>query len=164
MEMKNTVENMEKSVQWLSDKYDDVSEGMKKQATEITTLKTKVERMAADNARSDLLKLQQQVNSLEKYSRRQNIKIHGLPLTANEDLMSKVNDIATELKLAPLTEADIEGLHGLPSKRNKIPAVILRFSSRITRDEWMEQRSHLKATNSVVYFLENLTALNKKLL
>ncbi|KAH9372210.1 hypothetical protein HPB48_001429 [Haemaphysalis longicornis] len=76
--------------------------------------------------------------------------------------MSKLNDLATEPKLAPLTAADIESLHRLASKPNKIPVVILRFSSRITRDEWMEKRSHLKATKSVVYFLDNLTALNKK--
>lgn len=115
MKMKNTVVNMEKSVQLLSVKYDAVLGGMQEQATEITTSKTKVERMAADNTRNDL-KLQQQVNILEPYSRRQNIEVHGLPLTANEDSMSKVNDLATELKLAPLNEADIEGLHRLQSK------------------------------------------------
>lgn len=106
---------MEKSVQLLSVKYDAVLGGMQEQATEITTSKTKVERMAADNTRNDL-KLQQQVNILEPYSRRQNIEVHGLPLTANEDLMRKVNDLSTELKLALLNEADIEGLHRLQSK------------------------------------------------
>lgn len=164
MQMQETVKDMEASMQHLSNTYDDVLKGVKEQSTEIAMLKAKIQEIQAGNAHLDVLKLQQQINSLEQYSRRQNIEIHGLPQTANENLMDKINALAADLKLAHLTDSDIEGLHRLPQKRDRIPAVLVRFASRTTRDQWMAQKSNMRAAKSNVYFLDNLTAQNKKLL
>lgn len=55
-------------------------------------------------------------------------------------------------------------MHRLPPKADKEPLVLVRFVSRVTRDEWMTKKSDLKARKSNVYFLDNLTLENKNIL
>lgn len=164
MLVKETVNKLEQSVQHMSEQYDEVLKEMKRQSTEIATLKKKVEKIEADNAGQEIQKLRIQVNSLEQYSRRQNLEIHGLPQTDNENLLNKINELATELQLPELSQNELEGVHRLFSKPGKTPAVLIRFVSRITRDQWMAKRGLLKNIESNVYFLDNLTPQNKKLL
>lgn len=164
MVLKNTVDKLELSVQHLSDQYDSVLAEMQKQATEITALKKRADSAGSSNTNMNVLELQKQVNVLEQYSRRQNIEIHGLPVTQNENLLGKLNNLATKLSLPELSSSEVEGVHRLPPKTGKVPVVLVRFASRATRDQWMAKKAELKAASSDVYFLGNLTPQNKKLL
>ncbi|CAN8020718.1 unnamed protein product [Ixodes persulcatus] len=164
MTVKETVDNIEASVQHMSDAYDEVLKVMKQQSTEITKLKNRVEKMEADKSGEEVIKLKQEVNKLEQYSRRQNLEIHGLPRSSNEDLLKKINDVANELELRELTESDVDGFHRLPSKDGKIPAVLVRFVSRVTRDQWLQRKGRLRDNQSDVRLFDNLTAQNKNLL
>lgn len=164
MLMKQTVIKLEQSVQHMSDQYDEVLKEMKRQSTEIATLKKKMEKIEADSASHEVQALRQQVNNLEQYSRRQNLETHGLPQSDNENLFRKLNELAGELELPELSQNEVEGLHRLFPKPGKTPAVLVRFVSRVTRDQWMEKKQHLKNVKSSVYFLDNLTPQNKKLL
>ncbi|XP_077500056.1 uncharacterized protein LOC144110852 [Amblyomma americanum] len=167
-QVKETVESMEKSVQHLSDQYDEVLAKMQLQSTEIVTLSKRVEKIEAqiqsENTNPEICELRQQINSLEQYSRRNNLEVHGLAQTKNENLFQKINAIAQDLELPQLTEHDVEGLHRLPAKRGKTPAVLVRFSSRVTKDQWMEKKQSMREAESTVYFLDNLTAQNKRLI
>lgn len=92
------------------------------------------------------------------------MEIHGLKQEANEDLLCKLNALASDLELPELSERDLDGLHRLPARKGKSPAVLVRFVSRTTRDRWMAKRRALSDTESGVHMLDNLTAVNKKLL
>lgn len=161
MEMKSTVENIEKKVQSVSDQYDGLLAEMRSQRQEITYLKERIEKVEnADNKETTQLK--RKINDLEQYSRQQNLEIHGLPWTVNENLLEKLNDLALELDLPPLSEQELEGLHRLPTKPEKTPVVLLRFFSRATRDRWLQKKGQLRGNKPQIY--ENLTAQNKRLL
>lgn len=162
--VKQTVEKMEHSVEHLSDQYDDVLKEMQRQSHDIDTLKKKVQKIEASSSGQGVQSLQRQVNNLEQYLRRQNLEIHGIPEAANETLLSTLHELAGKLELPEVKETDIDGLHRLPAKPGKIPAILVRFVSRKMRDNWMEKRGQLKANNSEVYFLDNLTPQTKKLL
>lgn len=163
-----TVDAIEKSVQTMSDKYDEVMNQMKKQNTDIDGLRTRVKKLEERAAEQEIDKLKQDMNDLDQYSRRLNLEIHGLPQQMNENILEKLNILANDLELPRLSESDIEAAHRLPIRTGKDevdkPAPILvRFSSRLTRDNWLKKRTDLRKAKSKIFFNENLTAQNKKL-
>ncbi|CAN8028405.1 unnamed protein product [Ixodes persulcatus] len=164
MSVKDTVSNIEKKVQELSDKYDQVLAQMKEQSKEISDLKKRVSNVETQSSTEEVKRLKLEVNSLEQYSRRQNLEIHRFPRSENKNLLSKVNEIARKLELSELTENDLDGLHRLPPKPGKIPVILVRFLSRVTRDQWLAKWGGLRDTGLNVRFFDNLTASNKKLL
>lgn len=164
MTVKTTVDSIESSVQMMSDNYDEVLKEMKQQSKDIADLKRRVVKIETDNDSQEVQKLKQEVNRLEQYNRRHNLEIHGLPRSDNEDLLCNINGLAKHLKLQELSEGDVDGIHRLPAKDGKIPAVLVRFVSRMTRDHWLKQRGYLRETKSDVRLFDNLTAQNKRLL
>lgn len=164
MLINDTVDQIEKSTQLMSNQYDEILKKMNEQSKEITDLKKRVEKVEGNQNDEEISKLKKEVNSLEQYSRRQNLEIHGLPSSAHENLLTKLNDLAGALELPKVTENDVEGLHRLPAKPGKAPAVLVRFASRVTREHWVEKRQYLKNIKSDIWFQDNLTAMNKKLL
>lgn len=110
--------------------------------------------------------MKRQINDLEQYGRRQNLEIHGLKYTENENVLAVVNDLALSLSLEPVTESEIEGVHRLPHRKNedKTPPVLIRFVSRKTKDQWLAKIKDLKAKQSDIRLFDNLTAFNRRLL
>lgn len=137
MLIKEKVDKIEESTQYLSKQYDELLWELKRRSTEIAVLKKKVEQVEGDNASQGIRKLRQQVNSLERYSRRQNLETHRLPQCDNDNLFYKMNDLAKQLQLAELTQDGLEGIHRLPPKPGTTPVVLICFMSRIKRDQWM---------------------------
>lgn len=64
------------------------------------------------------------------------MEIHGLIPRVGENLLEKLNRIASHLELPVLNEDNLEGLHHLPFKENKDPVVIVRFSTRKLKSTW----------------------------
>lgn len=89
--------------------------------------------------------------------------MHKLAPTANEHLLKHLNTLSDLLELPKLTEQDIESVHRLPPKSEKVPVVLVRFSSRVTRDMWLQKNATLKERNLTVRIYENMTAQNKRL-
>lgn len=135
MKVKDTVDKLELSVQDLSDQYDAVLVEMQKQSAEIAVFKKQVHSAQLSDTTKNVHELQKQVNALEQYSRRQNIEIHDVPVTQNENLLGKLNNLAVKLTLPVLTSSEIEGIHRLPPKTGRVPVVLVRFVSRATRDQ-----------------------------
>lgn len=74
-----------------------------------------------------------------------NLEVHGLPQHTEENLLDKLNALATELDLPELSETDIEAVHRLSSKPKETGAVtaapvLVRFSSRVTKEAWLEKK------------------------
>lgn len=163
-----TVDTIEKSVQAMSDKYDEVIAQMKKQGADIDCLKTRVKKLEERVEEQKIDKLKQEMNDLDQYGRRLNLEIHGLPQQMNENVLEKLNILANDLKLPRLSESDVEAAHGLPKRAgqdevDKPAFILVRFTSRLTRDIWLKQRQELRKSKSKIFFNENLTAQNKKL-
>lgn len=162
--LKTTVHEIEKSISMMSEKYDSVLAEQARQDSEVKALKCRVAKLETMVAEAELHKVSNTINDLEYQSRKLNIEIHGIPQEKNECLLSKVNVIASALNIDALTKQDVSAIHRLPSKNDRIPGVIVRFTSQLTRDEWLEQRKCLPDVMPGHYMNENLTAHNRRLL
>ena len=104
-----------------------------------------------------------EVNDLEQYGRRYNIRIFGLDIKENcmENVVTFIRDnLSMDLSLS-----DVENAHPLPYKTGSgpsKPSVIVRLRSRGTRDEILQRRKILKGTG--VSISEDLTKNNIQLM
>lgn len=179
-EIKETVTSVEQAIQEMSTKYDEVIIEMKQQNTDIANLRKRVEKLEVEVKDQEIDKLRQELNDLDQYGRRLNLEVHGLPHHVNENLLEKLNCLADDLELPHLSGHDIEAVHRIPlksradavddekdkpstEKSEKVPPVLVRFTSRATRDAWLGKKAQLKESDSKIFLNENLTAQNKKL-
>lgn len=162
--LKETVDGIEHSIQVLSDKYDAVISHMAEHDKELKELRKRVEKVEKNDAKTEVKELRNQVNELEWRSRRQNLEVHGIPMTEKEDVIEKVNNVAKILNVPDLTTCDVVSAHRLASKPDKVPGIIVRFSNQATRDLWFDRRSSLKEAKSDLFLLENLTGHERSLL
>ena len=132
------------------------------------------------------------VNSLEQYSRRENIKIVGFPESDNEDTIDEVVNLLNDAILKKHTEtygekeetgekegedsdrplppppltisrADISTAHRCPTKRGAIKPIVARFVRRETREHVMRNRGGLKGhPKGKIFVYDDLTRLNDK--
>lgn len=162
LDLKNTVDKIEQSVQMMSANYDEVLKKTKENTRQIAELKKRVE--STGELKNEVKTLRQEVNDLEWQSRKLNLELHGIRKTENEDLLSKVNAVARTLELSEITGQDIVALHRLPSRPDKTPGIIIRFSNAAVREQWLNNRRKLKRGKNEEYILENMTRQTKALL
>lgn len=160
------VEKMEQSLQHISDRFDEFEKQVGRQESEIKELKKRVAELEAKEDMNQVVQtqLQQEVNELEFRNRQLNLEIHGIPAVAGEDLLALLNSVAEKLEVPPLAEADIQTVHRLPTKPDKVPGVIVRFTKQAVRDAWLKQKSKLKGSEPPMFIQENLTRHNRELL
>ena len=112
------------------------------------------------------------VDALEQYGRRENIRIHGVAEKINsskDDGEEVVANIAAELGIA-VNECDIQRGHRLVKKKkspgSKQRQIIVRFISYQKRNELLHAKKSLKGSKnySTTFLTEDLTPLRLKLL
>lgn len=162
--LKETVDSIEASVQHMSDKFDGLVETSTRHQQEIEKLRSRVETLENSQDKDTLEKVTQDLNDLEQYSRRKNMEIHGLPFTEKENLLEKINNLAQKLDLPPLSDSDVDSVHRLRPRPNKVPITLIRFSRRSLKAAWLAKRNELKEQARDVRFFDNLTPMNKHLL
>lgn len=163
--MKQTVMDIEKSVQSMSDSYDELLKKVKDHDSEIKDLKKRVSELENEKKNDETNQLKKEINKLEQYGRRNNLEVHGLAESLNENLLEKLNKIADQIEVPRLTTDNVEAVHRIPTKTKKTPMVIVRFINRNDRDAWLKNKQKLRSGAEVdnVYLEENLTASNRKL-
>lgn len=160
--LKETVESMEDSIQFMSEKFDDLLKRTEKNERDVLVLKRRVEMIERREGETD--QLSSEVDNLEWRSRRLNLEFHGLQQTAREDLLGKINEIAAHIELPQLVESDVVAIHRLPSRRDKIPVVICRFATQAKRDLWWQNKNKIRSSGNDSYVMENLTKRTRDLL
>lgn len=156
-----TTETIESTTIMLSSQYDElikkidslthVTNDLKKRTGQIEKL--------ADERDARIQELEWAVEKAEQYSRRNNIEIHGIAQSDQEDISIIVKNIAEKLSLSIPQPEKMESMHRLRAREGKIPPIIVRFNDRSERDQWMTKRTALK--NERVYINENLTKLQR---
>lgn len=111
------VEAMEKSLQFMSNKFDEFELKFSRQDNEIKELKKRVTELEDkdDTNQVNLTQLQEEINDLEYRSRQLNLEIHGIPKAENENLLALLNNVAEKLDVPPLAQSDLAAVHRLPS-------------------------------------------------
>lgn len=165
LEIKETVMHIEKSVKLMSDSYDEVLKKMKEHDSDIKELKKKVNELEQERKTDETAQIKTELNKLEQYGRMNNLEVHGLAETPNENLLDKLNTIADKIQAPRLTKDNVEAVHRVPNKAKKVPMVIVRFVNRNDRNMWLQNKQKLRREASAdnVYLQENMTASNRKL-
>jgi hypothetical protein len=175
----------EEKLEKLQDKQDELqneNDRLKAEVTSlstvVTSLKSEVDQLSTSDAErtEKINETIKWANRNEQYSRRNNLKIHGIKLGDGENCRLAVCKVLTEDLGIHLKEGDVAVAHIVPGKRKPgrnddgedreppPPPIIVRFSeaARDRRDEAIKRRRQLKGTGTVIY--EDLTTLNAKLI
>ena len=86
-----------------------------------------------DGVKKVVFETQRQVNDLEQYGRRSNIRIFGLETRENDNYVEKVTSFLVDRLSMNLDSTDVENAHPLPVRRGSTSAkvsIIVRFKSR----------------------------------
>ena len=112
--------------------------------------------------------LEETVNDLEQYGRRNSVRIFGIEENKNETC-EETAKIAAEVLNHHIPDLfirrqDVDIAHRLPQKKPgpRPRPIIMKFVSRMTRDLAFRGRKHLKGTN--LYINEDLTRVNQHIL
>ncbi|KAF0303875.1 Vacuole membrane protein 1 [Amphibalanus amphitrite] len=129
-----------------------------------------------EQLRAQLSAAQNDVDSLEQYSRRNSLMITGLPESARESTDALVIDLAKAAGVT-VTVADLDRSHRVgPPRRDRPRQIIAKFVAFNKRQELLEARTNLRAgrvqqhpilTQQVLantYIAENLTKRNQLIL
>lgn len=156
---------LSKQVKSMEDKLKDKKETIENMKKEAETQKQANESLQFALEDSDRA-FYGRTNELEQYSRRNNIRIWGIPETDdNEDAQTTIDKVVMVLneKLgAKLTTYDIDIAHRLGKKqknRKSGRCIIVKFLSRMSKIKCLKDRKKkLKGTN--IFIQEDLTNLN----
>ncbi|XP_039278683.1 uncharacterized protein LOC120350206 [Nilaparvata lugens] len=136
-EMKKTNENvseLKKSVEFFSAKIDEYNKEPGEYKSDHSTLKKENEIL-----KTKLSEMEKELTELQQYGRLKKLEIHGIPVTKNENIEEIIGKTAKVLNIGNNDERlGIEAAHRLPTRdKKKIPSIIVAFSSRKTRDNWI---------------------------
>lgn len=121
------------------------------------------------NVNDTTIDLKIQMDDLEQYSRRDNVKISGLvPEKENESMDDLENSI---LKLAAdmdcnITKESISVAHRLKHENNGVKVVIVKFNTRKDKEAFYKAKKNLKGNKTYenLYITEDLTVMRYKML
>ena len=114
-------------------------------------------------------------DSLEQYTRKYNVEVHGIPEKRDENLKDVIVSIASQLDV-DICSQDIDIVHRLHRKPPAIKPIIVRFSSHSKKQEFYQARFKLREadfssilpapveSSQSIFINENLTARRKELL
>ena len=173
----NLCNSLESSLSFLSSKFDDIfpkMEILEKSKAEHSN-ESNIQRSEIFRLNNSIKQLEEDLNELQQYSRRDCLEIRGIPFHQDEDTDDTVKKVA-ELIDVDVEDDEISISHRLPtdSKVKRDPAIIVKFVRRNTRDEFYGARKHLRnkttkdlgytrTTERKIYISESLTRENRKL-
>lgn len=155
---------MESSLEHMSSQYDSLLKAIEAQKEDIKTLQTTTVNLGtkSESLADEVAQMKLTIESLEEYSRRSNIEIHGIPQSNNENLRDVLNNCADKFGLTKPMDGQLEAIHRIRARAGATPPILVRFSNRSIRDTWLAKRLQLKSDK--IFINENLTSYVKKLL
>ena len=106
-----------------------------------------------------------ELDKLEQYGRRENIKIFGVPSSAEENTNDIVVKVASNMGVN-ISDEDISISHRLPSSRSDRPKpIIVKFVRRNVKTELMKKKKVLREKEETkdIYIEEDLTPMRSKI-
>jgi predicted RNase H-like nuclease (RuvC/YqgF family) len=168
------VEDLERSVQVMSDKYDEVMDKLKKSDEEMKKQNKTMREVQANlkESEKEVKVLKEKISFMEQVARNKNIEISGVPVMEGERLDNVINRLAVKFNVSS-SVTDVDVMHRIPA-RNGIPKIVVQFKTRQVRDKWVSARKQAEVKSSdivevsgppvPVYINEQLTPYMKELL
>lgn len=137
------------------------------QKNEIENLKSKIHEMTTEN--EEFKKMAQsamsKANWNEQYSRKNNIKVHGVKEQAAENTKAVVQTLIKENTNATLNDEDIIAIHRIPGRKGYDRPILVRLKNNNSKSAIMKQRSEIKRKSKGAYRLsDDVTKLNSDLI
>lgn len=125
------LKDLRKSVEFFSLKIDEYNVQIEKyQSDNVQILKEN------DFLKKKLVDVESQLHELQQYTRSNNLEIHGIPVTKEEDVYAIIKDVAKSLKINH-NETEIDIAHRIPTGKGKVQPIIVRFVNRTTKNQWL---------------------------
>jgi chromosome segregation ATPase len=157
-------ESFETSLQFLSDKYDSLSNFEAKMTSEMNRLSARIAEISSkvDNVGDAL-------DQAQEYSYQYNIKIVGLPEQNDKELATETSTICVNLFKsigADVNMEDIDIAHRVPSRNqdNRPRPIICKFVRRIVKDDVMKRQREIPKVNSTARIFDHLTPKQQNIL
>jgi len=84
-------------------------------------------------------KIPQEVDQIKQYQRINNLEIHGIPETKNEQLLELVVKLAKDLDVT-LNKENIDVVHRLPTSKVEMPKpILIKFCQRWKKNEILSE-------------------------
>ena len=103
-------------------------------------------------------------NYNEQYSRKNNIKIHGLKERPNENTTKEVQSLLKSITNVELTNNDIIAAHRIPGKAGTPRPVLLKVRNNDIKSTIMKRRSVVKRSGNGLRLSDDVTKLNSLLI
>ncbi|PSN29981.1 hypothetical protein C0J52_25893 [Blattella germanica] len=103
-------------------------------------MKLEMEDMKNENVKykKENYKLKGKITDLEQYTCKENLIIHGIPETKNEDIYELLNQISSTIGSSEYNDYSIA--HRLPNKKKDgCSPILVRFFIRTSKDAWFHQ-------------------------
>lgn len=150
----DTIEALKESSEFLSNEVQEMK-------TEITTVKN-----ASDDHQKRITGLEDRLNEMERYHRRWNLRLYGLPEQEGEDVKQRVIDICKAVIQNPEEDirSQVDVCHRIGRRENgKTRPVITRFTSRSTKEKvWKCAKNSEFLKTKKFKFGEDLTTKDKE--
>jgi len=178
--LENMVTELQTSVTFMNNMYDDFMKKIKEQEEKINCMTKNMDILAKSSEDKDkkIKELQDKLHEMEQYSRNRNVELTNVPEKkeeTTEDLLDLVEKVA-EIGEIPFNKEDVDVIHRLPNKKKNSPRnVVIQFKSRTARNLFLGKRNHgVKVGDLIgkeysrnptpIYINEHLTSQMKHLL
>lgn len=133
-DLKGSIQELTKSVEFLSNRFDEVEVDLKQMKSDNLKKQKRIDELEVktDYLYNTLEKCRNDLEDQIQYSRNRNIVIYGVEFQLNEDVHNIVSSIAKKLNLPE----DFDVMHRNSSKKG----IIVQFRHRQARDEWIAKR------------------------
>lgn len=161
---------IEKTVQTLNEKYDQVLIKLEKNEENVNTLKNEVEKVKQEN-----VQLKSHINNLEQHGRNKNIEIHNYPMADGESVDEIVSNVARAMDIQ-LKDGELLNCHrlGKSIQGKPPPAIIAAFNSSRVADRFLQNKKkkdlklgkiepNTPTPHTEIYINTNLTRRNRDL-
>lgn len=161
------LKDIRESQQFISNQYEEIKQAV----AEVAALKSKLSDLENTVKMQDkeIVNLQLKIAQQDQYSRRNNLEIREVAVTAGEQVEEIVIRVAGKAGVQ-VTSTDIEAAHRVKSEPGKIPMIIARFVNRKVRNEVLKQRKTTITNHEIagtgpgrIYISENMCPFYRKL-
>lgn len=171
-ELDKVRDELEKFAEKIEDRYEQIESRIfdVEQVVEAVEKENRVLKKENESLRESLKKTQSELNDLEQYGRRWNLRVFGVPEQQQEDVLKKVMDVSGQVGV-DITPNDVEACHrvgavgGAPASQrggrgSRPRAIIVRLKDRGIRDKILANRKDLKGKKITI--AEDLTYENSR--
>lgn len=173
---KSEMEDLSKSVQFISDKLDNTNGMMDEIKKKFVEIKNENQELLMQNStlKSEVYELKERLRNLEQYSRKNNVEVSGIPATPGEHVSEVVKAVGAALGIE-VQDGDVAAAHRVPTyKKDRQPSLVIQFQNRTMKEAWITkfrekksltaQQVNKNLPSARVYVNDHLTPENKQFL